>query len=155
MTQSTQTKVKASRYYEAVGRRREAVSRVRLYSLNKSGEAMVGAKKYNKGDILINGKKFDTVYNRQVDKNKLLLPFKLTGIGDDYVTSIQIKGGGMVAQVGAAVHGLARAILLVDSGSFRYVLKQNGLLTRDPRKRESRKVGTGGKARRAKQSPKR
>ena len=50
--------------------------------------------------------------------------------------------------------GISRALCLVDEAT-RPILKENGLLTRDPRTRERRKVGTGGKARRKKQSPKR
>ncbi|EKE15146.1 MAG: hypothetical protein ACD_12C00131G0002 [uncultured bacterium] len=53
------------------------------------------------------------------------------------------------------VHGIARALLIIDNETYRPLLKANGLLTRDPRKKETRKVGTGGKARRMKQSPKR
>jgi small subunit ribosomal protein S9 len=53
------------------------------------------------------------------------------------------------------IHGLSRALAKLDKEEFRPVLKKAGLLTRDSRVRERRKVGMGGKARRKKQSPKR
>ncbi len=64
-------------------------------------------------------------------------------------------GGGSKGQLGATVHGIARALSKLDTETLRPPLKKAGLLTRDPRKRERRKVGMGGKARRKRQSPKR
>lgn len=66
-----------------------------------------------------------------------------------------VQGGGKKGQLGAIIHGLARAIEKTDKETLRPILKKAGLLTRDSRTRERRKVGTGGKARRVKQSPKR
>ena len=83
-----------------------------------------------------------------------MMPLKLTQNEGRFAISILTEGGGKNGQLEAIVHGLARALLLSDQG-YKVVLKKAGLLTRDPRKRERRKVGTGGKARRAKQSPKR
>ena len=60
-----------------------------------------------------------------------------------------------MGQLDAVVHGIARALSLLDRDAYRAILKTAGLLTRDARAKERRKVGTGGKARRAKQSPKR
>ena len=64
-------------------------------------------------------------------------------------------GGGKKGQLGAVTHGMARAFDKLDREKFRPELKKAGLLTRDSRTRERRKIGTGGKARRKKQSPKR
>jgi small subunit ribosomal protein S9 len=83
------------------------------------------------------------------------MPLLLTKNESRFAVSIVVSGGGTTGQLDAMVHGISRALLLVDSDAYRITLKTNGLLTRDPRKKETRKVGTGGKARRAKQSPKR
>jgi len=64
------------------------------------------------------------------------------------------RGGGREGQLGAIVHGLSRGLILADP-QLKPILRQYHLLTRDPRMKERRKVGTGGKARRKKQSPKR
>jgi len=69
--------------------------------------------------------------------------------------SVNVTGGGVMGQLDAVTHGIARALAKVDKEEFRPVLKKAGLLTRDSRIRERRKVGMGGKARRKKQSPKR
>jgi len=75
-------------------------------------------------------------------------------VGKYYVT-VKVVGGGKNGQLDAVVHGIARAFDKADREKFRPPLKRAGLLTRDARVRERRKVGTGGKARRKKQSPKR
>mgnify|MGYP001603672705 FL=1 len=55
----------------------------------------------------------------------------------------------------AIIHGVSRALIKINADKFRVPLKEKKLLTRDPRERQRRMVGTGGKARRKKQSPKR
>jgi len=143
------------KYYEAVGRRKEAVARVRLYLVtDKEGKVKIDDLVVKKGEIIINGKPYEKIYEKEDEKVRLLLPLRLTGQTDRFAISVLTKGGGKEGQLGAIVHGLARALVLVDQ-QFRPILKENGLLTRDPRMRERRKVGTGGKARREKQSPKR
>ncbi len=148
-------KAKEIQYFEGVGRRKEAVARVRLYLVGKDKTATIGAKKYNVGDIVINDKPAAEVFPHESEKNTYLQPFVLTNSQDRFVTTIVVKGGGQSGQLTAIVHGLARALNEVDSESYRPLLKSNGLLTRDPRTRERRMVGTGGKSRRKKQSPKR
>ncbi|MBI3366387.1 30S ribosomal protein S9 [Candidatus Roizmanbacteria bacterium] len=64
-------------------------------------------------------------------------------------------GDGTLNQLGAVIHGLSRALQMVDKEQYRGTLKKEGLLTRDSRKKERRKVGRAGKARKQKQSPKR
>ena len=66
-----------------------------------------------------------------------------------------VAGGGLSGQLDAAVLGMARALDKLDPEKFHPILRSKGYLTRDPRTRERRKVGMGGKARRKKQSPKR
>lgn len=148
-------KTKDVQYYEAVGRRKHSVARVRLHLVTKEKLASVGDKKLKAGDILLNGqpieKMFSSLYEREYYSN----PLKLTNTLDRFAISIMVSGGGKRGQLDAIVHGLSRALELVDKEAFRPALKKEGLLTRDSRKRQRRQVGKGGKSRRAKQSPKR
>lgn len=148
-------KTKEISYYEAVGRRKQSVARVRLYLIKKSAEVLVGKLKIKAGEIFINGKSVEETSFKAYKKKFLTLPLILTKSEDRFAISIIVKGGGTTGQLDAMVHGMSRALLLVDSDAYRSLLKVNGLLTRDPRKKETRKVGTGGKSRRMKQSPKR
>lgn len=140
-------KVSAIQYYEAVGRRKSAVARVRLYVVNKSGSVSVNGVNIKKGEIFINKK--------SVKEDSLLEPLKLTENDNRFAISVLVKGGGKSGQLDAVVHGLSRAIEKVDKDQYRNTLKKAGLLKRDSRVKERRKVGRGGKARRKKQSPKR
>lgn len=142
-------------YYEGVGRRKQAVARVRLYIMTKNNSITVGGTKISKGEIFVNGKLIKEVFNSNTDIKRFNQPFELTNSVDRFATSILIAGGGPNGQLEAAIHGISRAMIVVDPDTNKPLLKEYGLLTRDPRKRERRKVGTGGKARRQKQSPKR
>lgn len=125
----------------AVGRRKEAVARVRLY--------------LGKGDIMVNDKPISQYFPGEAARVVYLRPFEETGTGGKYFASVRVTGGGKGGQLEALVHGICRALALADREKFRPVLKKKGFLTRDARTRERRKVGMGGKARRKKQSPKR
>lgn len=148
-------KTKDVQYYEAVGRRKQSVARVRLHLITKETFASVGDKKLKAGEIYLNNqpieKKFVSLYEREY----YLMPLKLTNTVDRFAISIMVSGGGKRGQLDAIVHGLSRALELVDKKTYRPLLKKEKLLTRDPRKKERRKVGRGGKARKMKQSPKR
>lgn len=149
------TKKKDVQYYEAVGRRKESVARVRLHIVStKEKVVTLKDKKMNKGDIVVNEKSFDAYFPLLADRNRILQPLELATSLDRFVITIKVNGGGPQGQVDAVVLGIARALCKTDE-TYREVLKPAGLLTRDPRIRERRKVGTGGKARRQKQSPKR
>lgn len=154
-------KIKKLSYYEAVGRRKQSTAHVRLYLTVASKQILLKDDKENKevkiktGDIFLNFKPIEKIYQKEYEKNKLFLPLKLTKSIGRFAISIIVKGGGKLSQLEAIVHGIARALEKVDKESYRPILKKAGLLTRDPRKKERRKVGTGGKARRKKQSPKR
>ena len=148
-------KIKDLSYYEAVGRRKQSVARVRLYIIKKSTEVTVGKLKIKAGEIFINGKSIDETSFKVYKKKFLMMPLILTKNEKRFAVSIIVNGGGTTGQLDAMVHGIARALLVVDSETYRSILKTSGMLTRDPRKKETRKVGTGGKARRMKQSPKR
>ena len=148
-------KIKNLTFYEAIGRRKRSVARVRLYLMKKRTEVLVGKSKIKAGEIYINGKSIDETSFKAHKKKFLSMPLLLTKNESRFAVSIVVNGGGTTGQLDAMVHGISRALLLVDSDAYRITLKTNGLLTRDPRKKETRKVGTGGKARRMKQSPKR
>lgn len=128
-------------YTYSVGRRRSASARIRLFKGRK--ESLVN-------DVVI-GQYFPGVVMRK----SWLMPFELTDTIGKYYITVKVVGGGKNGQLGAVVHGTARALALVNTDKFRIPLKKAGLLTRDARIRERRKIGTGGKARRKKQSPKR
>lgn len=148
-------KIKNISYYEAVGRRKQSVARVRLY-LPKKGEGVLVQKTNMKaGEIFINGKPVKETSLKAYQVSFLSKPLNLTKNEDRFAVSLTVSGGGTTGQLDAMVHGITRALILVDKDAYRTILKTNGLLTRDPRKKESRKVGTGGKSRRMKQSPKR
>lgn len=127
-------------YTFAVGRRKSSVARVRLFK--------------GKGQTTINQQPAEQYFSGAVQSALLNRPFQLIGMQDKYWASVKVAGGGKQGQLGSVVHGLSRAFCIVDPNN-RQVLKKHGLLTRDSRTRERRKVGTGGKARRKKQSPKR
>ncbi|MBI4009544.1 30S ribosomal protein S9 [Candidatus Roizmanbacteria bacterium] len=148
-------KTKNLKYYEAVGKRKEAVARVRLFIAGKDKTVTVNGLKIKAGEIFVNKKLLSSVFPSLSEKNQYLLPLKLTQNLDRFAIAILVKGGGKNGQLNAITHGLSRAIVKVDKENYRSILKKHGLLTRDARIRERRKVGTGGKARRKKQSPKR
>ncbi len=128
-------------YTYAVGRRRKASARIRLFK--------------GKGDSMVNGKLIAEYFPGSVNRDAWSKPFKAVDVSNKYYVTVKVVGGGKKGQLDAVVHGIARALAKEDREKFRKPIKKLGLLTRDSRVRERRKVGTGGKARRKKQSPKR
>lgn len=151
------TKVGGTKKYKdfifAVGRRRAAIARVRIYPKApdnlKFEEYMV-----KKGDVVINGKLISEYFSGVVAKAAYEKPFKLTETINKYAVTAKVEGGGQQSQLGAFILGVSRGLSVIDE-NFKPTLRKNGLLTRDQRVRERRKVGMGGKSRRKKQSPKR
>ncbi|WP_298817148.1 30S ribosomal protein S9 [Chloroflexus sp.] len=132
--------MEGKRYYQGTGRRKTAVARVRLFPGN--------------GDFIVNGKKPEEYFgNRDQFQRDLRLPLVLTNHLNTFNVLVKVKGGGISGQVGAVRHGIARALLDYDS-ELRPTLKQAGLLTRDPRAKERKKVGLK-RARKAPQYTKR
>ena len=80
-------------------------------------------------------------------RNDVLLPLNLTDTSKRMDVRINVCGGGMSGQAGAARHGISRALLNVDA-NLRPTLKSAGLLTRDPRMKERKKYGQPGARRR-------
>jgi len=147
-------KIKNIKYYEAIGRRKTSVARVRLYIVGKDKTVNLNNEKIKAGEIRINKKPIEKIFTENYKRDFIVYPLKVVKSEERFAISIIVKGGGKNSQMEAIVHGISRALTLVDE-EYKPKLKKLGFLTRDPRKRERRKVGTGGKARRAKQSPKR
>lgn len=129
----------SGKYLQAIGRRKRAVARVRIYEGGK-------------GVIMVNGRRANQYFAGE-GSNIIAQPLKVTGHGRDYNFSVLVSGGGPQGQVGAVRLGLARAILIVDSAA-KEALKANNFLTRDPRQVERKKPGLR-KARKAPQWSKR
>lgn len=132
---------KTVNYIPAIGRRKQAVARIRLFKTS--------------GETLVNDQPIEKYFPGAVFKSIYLEPFITAGVEGKYHATIKVLGSGKNGQLGAVVLGLARALVKLNTEKFRVVLKKKGLLTRDPRKRQRRMIGMGGKSRRKKQSPKR
>lgn len=154
-TQSTKTKKAVKRDYTyAVGRRKESVARVRLYAHVKDG-AIWGKQPVQKEQILVNELPVEHYFPGPLHKAKYMRPLELTQTVGKFAVTVKVTGGGKSGQLDAMIHGISRALAAVDVAKYRPLLKKFGMLTRDPRVRERRSIGTGGKARRQKSSPKR
>lgn len=130
----------AMEYYEAVGRRKAATARVRLFP---AGD----------GSITVNDKPLRDYFVREVDVLHLNEPFDVTATENHFNVSVKVKGGGVTGQAGAVRLGIARALLKVDP-EFRSILRRGGFLTRDARVKERKKPGLK-RARKAPQYTKR
>ncbi|MFH1779196.1 MAG: 30S ribosomal protein S9 [Candidatus Omnitrophota bacterium] len=115
--------------YSATGRRKESKARVFL---------MPGS-----GQITINKRPVDNYFPRETLRMVLREPFEITQTANKFDVVTSVEGGGVSSQAGAVRLGIARALLKADS-NFRSVLRNSGLLTRDPRMRERKKYGQKG-----------
>ena len=106
-----------------------------------------------KGNITINGKSLDEYFGLETLKYIVRQPLNVTNTADKFDVICKVQGGGFTGQAGAIRHGIARALLEVNS-EYRPVLKANGFLTRDSRMKERKKYGLK-KARKAPQFSKR
>lgn len=150
---SVKTRKGTKPYIHAVGRRREAVARVRLHT--SSSKVEVSGTEVKKGETYVNGKLVNEYFRFKTHGplfNKFILE---SGMPSKYSVTAKVAGGGLESQLDALILGVARALDKFDTNTFHSILRNKGYLTRDPRTRERRKVGMGGKARRKKQSPKR
>jgi small subunit ribosomal protein S9 len=130
----------SGKYIEAVGRRKTAVAQVRMYEKGQ-------------GNFTINGFSSLEYFKREENSSVALQPLKLVSKLKDFDFSILVKGGGVLGQIDAIRHGIARALVKYDP-EFRAILKVSGYITRDPRKKERKKPGLK-KARKAPQWSKR
>lgn len=142
-------------YIAAIGRRKESVARVRLYQHAKDGLSWANTP-IKKGEILVNQKPIADYFPSEVERHLYTEPLRITNAHQQqFAFSIKVVGGGHASQLRAVIAGIANALNTLDEKKYRAVLKKKGFLTRDARVRQRRNVGTGGKARRMKQSPKR
>lgn len=131
---------KPRRYYEAVGRRKTAIARVRIAEADKQS-------------FVVNEKPLHD-YFQEKEYQRVALESLEKGIpGKSFLLSVNVRGGGIHAQAEAVRQGVARAIMKFD-GQLRPTLKALGFLTRDARMRERKKFGLK-RARRARQWRKR
>lgn len=148
------TKEEKVSYYEAVGRRKTANARVRLYVIGDTSVTVNGTK-MEKGAMIVNGRPVENFFPGEVYKKMYLEPFRTTNTMNRFAVSVQTTGGGLSGQLAATIHAISRALEKVDKEKFRPILKKRGFMKRDPRAKQRRKAGFAGKARARKQSPKR
>jgi small subunit ribosomal protein S9 len=129
----------ASQANYGTGRRKSAVARVYI--------------KPGKGSIVVNNKPVDEFFSRETGRMLVRQPLELTEMASNFDISVNVTGGGESGQAGAVRHGIARALVDYDA-SLKPVLRKAGLITRDAREVERKKVGLR-KARRRPQYSKR
>jgi small subunit ribosomal protein S9 len=112
--------------YNATGRRKRSIARVWL--------------KPGTGNILVNHKPLDSYFPRETLRMLIRQPLEIAGVVNKYDIYALVNGGGLSGQAGALRHGIARALVKLDS-DFKPRLKKEGLLTRDPREVERKKYG--------------
>ena len=131
--------IQTSPYHYGTGRRKSAVARVFM--------------KPGKGDIVVNDKPVDVFFSRETGRMVVRQPLVLTETLTTFDILVNVSGGGESGQAGAVRHGITRALIQYDA-NLKSALKKAGLVTRDAREVERKKVGLH-KARRRKQFSKR
>ncbi len=126
-------------YNYGTGRRKSAVARVFI--------------KPGKGDIVVNDKPIDVFFSRETGRMVVRQPLELTDMVGKFDILVNVSGGGESGQAGAVRHGITRALIDYDA-NLKPTLSKAGLVTRDAREVERKKVGLR-KARRRKQFSKR
>ncbi|MDD5760520.1 MAG: 30S ribosomal protein S9 [Candidatus Pacebacteria bacterium] len=114
-------------YIEAVGRRKEAVARVRLTK--------------DKPGLFINGKTSEEYFPLEKQRQKILDPLRITNLENNFLISIKVKGGGISGQAEAIRLGISRCLVKTDEGKYKAMLREKGFLTRDSREVERKKYG--------------
>ena len=127
------------KYHYGTGRRKSAVARVFM--------------KPGKGDIVVNDKPLELYFSRETGRMVVRQPLELVGSIDKFDIMVTVLGGGESGQAGAVRHGITRALIDYDA-NLKPQLSKAGLVTRDAREVERKKVGFH-KARRRKQFSKR
>jgi len=117
----------SAQYYEGIGRRKQASARVRIFPGGT-------------GRIIINDKDASDYILRYGDLDAILKPLTILGQERNYDVSVRVQGGGITGQRDAIQLGLARALLKLDP-DLKPTLRENDLLTRDPRVKERKKPG--------------
>jgi len=139
---------KKEKYFEAIGRRKGAIARVRLFTKKASDVIPEG-----QGLILVNEKTYQDYFKDEFLSGIVESPLKRLKSLGRFKAQIKVSGGGVSGQADAIRHGLSRALVLFDK-NFRKKLRRFGFLTRDARVKERKKYGLKA-ARRAPQWSKR
>jgi len=126
-------------YNYGTGRRKSSVARVFI--------------KHGSGRIVINGRSIDEYFHRETGRMIARQPLEITNSATTFDIQVNVQGGGESGQAGAVRHGIARALIDYDA-TLKQPLSRAGLVTRDAREVERKKVGLR-KARRRKQFSKR
>src|SRR5581483_2741137 len=116
-----------STYHQSVGRRKEAVARVRLFP--------------GKGQLTVNGQPISQYFKGPIAQKKYQRPFEATKTLGDLTGTIKVIGGGTASHLDAVIHGIARALEVANKETHHVLLRKAGLLTRDARVKERRKYG--------------
>ena len=136
------------KYYETVGRRKESIARVRLFT--KKSTDIVGEEK---AIVTVNQKSYLEYFTDVNLQHVVESPLRKLKSLNRFKATVIVSGGGIAGQAGAIKHGISRALELFDA-NLRKKLKKSGFLTRDSRAKERRKYGLK-KARKAPQWNKR
>lgn len=126
--------------YNATGRRKQSIARVRLFPNGK-------------GTMRVNGVVLDEYFGLGTLQQIAMQPLTLTETALKYDVEVNVHGGGLTGQAGAIRHGVARALVKADE-NLKSEVKKAGFLTRDAREKERKKYGLK-KARKAPQFRKR
>ena len=105
------------------------------------------------GNVIVDGHPMEERFPRLILQSQITLPLRITNTQRSFNVLAKVSGGGISGQAGAITHGIARALVKVDE-AHRPLLRQAGLLTRDPRAKERKKPGLK-RARKAPQYTKR
>ena len=146
MPKITQKTEKAEKYFEAVGRRKTAVARVRIYPVAFDAKTKKGER------LIVNDKNFRSYFPLKKQQEIAIAPFKTLAL-KNFEVGVKTGGGGLNAQAEAIRLGISRALVLFNL-EWRPRLKTMGFLRRDPRMVERKKYGFR-KARRPQQWRKR
>lgn len=144
------------KYYEAIGRRKSAIARVRIYT--KKSSDLSAPENINEAEdkamLTVNNRDYVDYFHRNEELQSIAeSPLKKLKSINRFKATVKVSGGGIHGQAEAIRHGLARALILFDE-NFAKKLKKSGYLTRDSREKERRKYGLK-KARKAPQWAKR
>ncbi|MCC7304571.1 30S ribosomal protein S9 [bacterium] len=115
------------KYYEGIGRRKEAVARVRITV--DDGKTFV-----------INGKTLEQVFPSALAQEHIMKPLVVAGMNGKFSVSVKANGGGMTGWADAISLGLSRALVEFEA-KLKSGLRKEGLMTRDPRAVERKKAG--------------
>lgn len=113
-------------YNYGTGRRKTSVARVFI--------------KKGSGKVVVNGRPLDEFFARETGRMIVRQPLELTSNLDTFDVMVNVRGGGESGQAGAVRHGITRALIEYDEG-LKPTLSQAGLVTRDAREVERKKVG--------------